>query len=341
MERLESAYFLWMVMIVPLLVIIHALNSAWRRRIKQRLGGEKSLAVLMPDRSEGRKVIKLLLVSLAISALAIALANPQSGSSIETMEREGIDVVFALDVSRSMLAEDSPPDRLSLAKQVVSATLDEMGSNRIGLIGYAGQAIPQLPLTTDLASARLFLDNMDTEMVGVQGTAIADALELAVNMFDYEVDHSRAIVLLTDGEDHEGNLEGILKECEELDIHIYTLGVGTERGGPIPIKDNYGRRLGYKEDKDGNKVITQLNKEALKGMASATRGKYLDVISSKRTVRDLLSHFQQLDTSEFESQMYTDYEDQYYWFVGLALFFILLDTFLLERKTRWLERWLQ
>ena len=338
MERIELPQYLLLLSAIPLLLLAMAYAQWWKKRARAKMGLKTAFEVLAPQVSRRRNIFKGVIALLILGLMAIAIANPQSGSKVETMKREGIDLLFAIDVSNSMLAEDVSPNRISRARQFVSECLDRLGGDRVGLIVYAGEAQPQLPITSDLAAARLFLSQVNTDLVSSQGTAFNEALDLAVTMFGEESLHSKALIFISDGEDHEGDFNTSLQAATEKGIRIFSLGIGEERGGPIPIRDSYGRSLGFKEDASGNKVITKLNVDFLKSLAESGGGVYLQSKDNKKTVGALLDALGELEKTEFESKLYSDYEDQFYWFAGLALLLVLIDVFLIERKTRWLEK---
>ena len=341
MERLEASEYLWLLAAIPVYAALFGAHWFWKKRVLRQIGSRFQLAQLVPRVSKVRPWFKAILVALALVLMAIGIANPQTGSRMETVKRSGIDIIFAIDVSKSMLAEDVRPSRLDRARQLVSACLDALGGDRVGLITYAGDAFPQLPVTTDLAAARLFLDGIGPDQVSAQGTNLSAALDLAAEMYSKEGQHARALVMLTDGEDHEGELDAAIDKAKGLGIKVFTIGLGDPRGGPIPIKDLYGRTTSYKENKAGEKVITKLQASLLQELAASTDGQYFSGVDTRKTIEGLTEAFGAMERSEFESSLYTDYEDQFYWFCGLALLLLLADSLILERKTKWFDRWLQ
>ena len=337
MYELDNPYYLYLLAAVPVVVVLFIAMMAWKRRIRKRFGDTRLLRELAPERSSNKPLLKMVLAVIAIAALSIALVNPKIGSRLETVKREGVDIVFALDVSKSMLAEDIQPNRLAKAKQLISRTLDELVSDRVGIIIYAGQAYPQLPITTDYGAARLFLQSVDTEIIPTQGTAIAEAIELATEYFDDEDQKNRVLVLLSDGEDHEEGYEEATQKAKENGITILTVGIGTAQGAPIPDMRN-GYRIGYKRDEAGEVVVTQLQTDILKKIASQSNGEYVNGSNTRQVVKFLMDTIADMEKKEFESQVFSDYEDQFQWFLGIALLFLVLDTCILERKTQWFKR---
>jgi len=274
---------------------------------------------------------------LAFIFLILALVNPKIGTKMETVTREGVDIVFAIDVSKSMEAEDVAPNRLEKSKQLVTQIINNLASDRVGIIAYAGSAFPQLPITTDYASAKMFLQAMNTDMVSSQGTAIKEAIELSSTYFNEEDQTSKVLFIISDGEDHEGDIGNVAKEAADKGIRIFTIGVGSLKGGPIPIKRN-GVIQTYKKDQNGETVITKLNEETLKELANDANGEYIQGNVTNTVLEKVTESLQNMDKTEFEAKQFADYQSQFQWFLGLAILLILLDVFLLERKTRWIKR---
>jgi Ca-activated chloride channel family protein len=273
---------------------------------------------------------------LALAGVIIALVNPKIGTRTETVKREGVDIVFAIDVSKSMLAEDVAPSRLEKSKQMVSQIINSLGSDRIGIIGYAGSAYPVLPITTDYSVAKMFLQNMNTDMVSSQGTAISDAINLAGTFFD-NPQTSKLLILLSDGEDHGEGSEEAAAEAQKKGIKIITIGMGTEKGEPIPLKVN-GKIESYKKDNQGETVITKLYPDALKTIAERTKGGYVYGGSSREVTDYVKNALEHIEKSEFESKEVALYESQFQWFLGGAFLLLFLELFLLERKTGWITK---
>ena len=269
--------------------------------------------------------------------LTIALVNPKIGTKMETVRSEGVDIVFAVDVSKSMLAEDIAPNRLEKSKQLVTQILNNLASDRVGIIAYAGKAFPQLPITTDYAAAKMFLQNMNTDMLSSQGTAINEAIQLAKTYYDDEEQTNKILIIISDGEDHGKNALDVAESAGEEGIRIFTIGVGKPNGGPIPIKKN-GVVLNYKKDNEGETVITKLDEATLKGIAEEANGVYINGSSTNEVVDTIKELLEQMDKKEFESKQIADFKDQFQWFLGFAIFLLFLDILFLERKTAWLKR---
>ena len=305
--------------------------------MQNRFADKELLKKLSPNRSTFKSVLKIVVVSLALACLVVALVNPKIGTKLETVKREGVDVVFAIDVSKSMLAEDIAPNRLDKAKQLVTQIINNLASDRIGIIGYAGSAFPQLPITTDYGSGKMFLQAMNTDMTSSQGTAINEAIELAKKYYDDEEQTNRVLFIISDGEDHEGNVASIAEEAANEGIKIFTIGVGTEKGGPIPLKQN-GIVQRYKKDSQGETVITKLNPTILQEIAEEANGTYIDGSNTKSVVDQVTEILQNMDKTEFEAKQFADFKDQFQWFLGAGLLLLFLDIFFLERKTSWLKK---
>ena len=337
MYQLAQPQYFYFLLLIPVVLVVYFAYLLWRRRARQAFGDLQMLQKLSPERSKSKPVVKLVLYLLIIAALSMALVNPQIGTRLETVKRKGVDIVFALDVSKSMLSEDMAPNRLEKAKQIVSKTLDQLVSDRVGLIVYAGQAYPMVPITTDYGATRMFLQNTDTELLSSQGTAISDAIELASSYYNEKDQKNRLLVILSDGEDHEEGIDDAIEDARENGINIYTIGVGTEKGGPIPIKRN-GYNQGYKTDENDDVVITKLNRTLLEELAREGEGKYFPGRSTRTAVEGLMSEIETMEKKEFEAKMFADYKDQFQWLLGVALVLMVLDMLILERKTQWFKK---
>ncbi len=337
MYQLEQPIYFYILFAIPVIVVLFLLVLVWKKTVQKRFVDKELLKKLSPNRSLFKSILKVLVLCLAIACLSFALVNPKIGTKLETVKREGVDIVFALDVSKSMLAEDIAPNRLEKAKQLITQIINSLSGDRVGIIGYAGSAFPQVPITTDFSSAKLFLSGMNTDMVSSQGTAINQAIEMATTFYDDEGQTNRVLFIVSDGEDHGGNITQIAEEAREKGIRIFTIGVGTVEGGPIPIKEN-GVLQYYKRDQNNEQVITRLGEETLKEIAKTTNGEYIDGSNTKAVVDRVKVILGGMDKKEFEAKQFTDFKDQFQWFLAGALFLLVLDVFLLERKTAWLEK---
>ena len=335
--QLEEKVWFWILLVIPVIILLFAILQFWKYRTQKRFANPKLLKRLSPNQSLFKSILKIVVLSLVIACFAIALVNPKIGTKLETVKRQGVDIVFAVDVSKSMLAEDVAPNRLEKSKQLVTQIINNLGSDRVGIIAYAGKAFPQLPITTDYASAKMFLNNMNTDMLSSQGTAINEAIKLAKTYFDDEEQTNRVLIIISDGEDHSDVASSIAEEASEEGIRIYTIGVGDVKGGRIPIKRN-GVLLNYKKDNQGETVITKLNEETLKDIAEEANGAYINGNNTADVIKEIKDILNKMDKTEFEAKEFADYKDQFQWFLGFGVFFLFLDIFFLERKTGWLKR---
>lgn len=330
----NQKYFLLLV-VVALLVLLFVANMLWKKKQQHRFANAKALKALVPNQSKNKPIIKAAIYLFALTLIVIGLVNPKIGTRIETVKRQGIDIVFILDVSKSMLAEDMAPSRLTKTKQLVSQIINTLGSDRVGIVGYAASAFPMLPITTDYYAAKMYLQSMNTDMVSSQGTDFEDAIRVGSNYFD-NPKTSKLMILISDGEDHGEDMQDAVEIAKEKDIKIITIGVGTEKGGPIPIRSSRG--LEYKKDWNGEQVITKMNPETLKFIASQTGGNYYYGANTQEVVQLLKKNLEQIEKTDFESQQIAEFQSQFQWFLGFALLLLFFDLFILERKTKWMER---
>jgi Ca-activated chloride channel family protein len=336
MYQLEQPIYFYMLFALPAIIAMYLLVALWKKRAQRSFANPTLLDALSPSQSIFKGALKLVLALLVMACLSFALVNPKIGTKLETVKREGVDVVFALDVSTSMLAEDIAPNRLEKSKQLVRQIINTLAGDRIGIIGYAGSAFPQVPITTDFSSARLFLSGMNTNMVSSQGTAMTQAIEMAETYYNDIEQKNRVLFLISDGEDHQGDYANIAAQATKKGIKIYTIGVGTPGGAKIPIKRG-GVVQSYKRDQNNQEVITKLNKETLQEIAEAANGKYLDGTNTKELVEQVQNILAGMDKKEFDAKQFSDFKDQFQWFLAGALLFLLLDVLLLERKTKWIN----
>jgi Ca-activated chloride channel family protein len=296
------------------------------------LGDLPLLKALMPDLSRWRVLVKFILCLLALIVLIITLARPQMGLKTVSEERRGIEVMVALDVSNSMLAEDVSPNRLEKAKMLISRMADKMSNDKIGLIVFAGDAFIQLPITSDFVSAKMFLDAISPEMVGTQGTNIGEAIRLAMNSFTTQEGVTRAVMVLTDGEDHEGDAESMAAEVAKAGMHLYMLGIGSEKGAKIPYNG------GFLKDNSGNEVVTMVNTSMCEQLASLGKGAYIHVDNSSVAQDQLLYEINKLEKQNLGATSYSEYNEQFMWFAWLALLLLVFDTLILEKRNPWFSR---
>jgi Ca-activated chloride channel family protein len=332
-ENIELFYAL---LLLPLLLLLLVYFGKWRQKARQRFGEASLIASLLPEYSKKKLVFKQLFFLLGFFFLIIALVNPQIGSKLKVLKRKGVDMVVAIDVSKSMLARDVQPNRLTKSKLMVSKLIDALKTDRLGLIVYAGKAYPQLPVTTDYAAAKMFLKTVDTDIVPTQGTAIGDAISMAVDYLESGASKNQLLYIISDGEDHEDGVDEALKIAVEKGIKINTIGVGLKKGGPIPIN---GSSSDFKKDKDDAVVITKLNDKLLKEIALKGGGTYLELNNIQGAVDYIMDTISASEKSDFESKRYADYEDQFQWFLALALFFFIVETVVPDTKTKWIRKY--
>lgn len=327
MIQFAQIEYLALIMIIPFLFIFHGLYRRSRRKRLERFGDLKLITPLMPHVSKARGWIKITLYSFAIFFFAVGLSRPQLGARLKEVETRGVEIMIALDVSNSMLAEDYSPNRLERAKLAISRLVDKLREDRIGLIVFAGKSFVQLPITADYVSAKIFLNSITTNSVPVQGTAIGDAINTAIKGFSLESQNSRAIVIITDGENHEDDPVAAAKSALDLGIPVYTIGIGTEGGKPIPAGN--GELL---KDKEGNIVVTKLDEAVLSAVAEAGGGAYLKAGNSDFGLEAIVDKIHNMDKQNYKSVVFEDFDEQYMYFFAIALFFLLLEFLVGERK---------
>lgn len=334
MFRFETPEYLYLLLLLPALAVAHYLWAFRKRRNLRKYGDPALLKLFMPDVSRLRTELKFCFLQLSLLFLIIALARPQYGTRVDTRKRSGIEAIIAMDVSNSMLAEDVRPNRLEKAKMMVSNLVDNMTDDKIGLIVYAGQAFVQLPITSDYVSAKMFLETISPSMIEMQGTDIATAISLASNSFTSQEGVSRAIFVITDGEDNEGGAVEAAKAAAQKGIHVYMLGVGEPGGAPIPIPGT-GQ---YIIDNEGNTVISRLNEDMCREIANAGNGNYIYVDNSSSAQKKLDKYVENLGRVEMESSIFSEYDEQFQSFLLMSVLFLVLDVLLLGRKNHVLQR---
>ena len=320
------AHFLWLLLLVPAVLLGYALLCRLFRERIRRFGDETLVRALMPSRSSAKGWWRTVFFCLGFACFSVGLARPLLGAKLVERETRGAEIMICLDVSNSMLAQDYSPDRLSRAKLAISRIVDKLQGDRIGLIIFAGSSFVQLPITTDYVSAKMFLGNIDTRSVPVQGTAIGDAILTAARSFSAQSEKSRAIIVITDGENHEDDPVDAAKQVAETGIRVYTVGVGSLRGQPIP-KDG-----DLMKDKDGNIVVTRLDEETLKRIASVAGGAYVHAGNEEFGLNPILDEIRKLEDERFNSVVFEEYDEQYMYFFAAALIFFVLELLIGERR---------
>lgn len=337
MFRFEHIEYLYALMLIPFFSILFVLYMIWKNRAVKRFGDWDVIARLMPHQSKNKLIFKFIILMLALGVLIIAIANPQIGSKMEKVQRKGADLMIALDVSNSMLSEDIRPDRLTRAVQGITKLVDRLEGDRIGIVVFAGKAYVQLPITTDYAAAKMFLSTISTQMVPSQGTAIGDAIELSVKSFS-EDERSKAIIIITDGENHEGDVMEAAKIATDKGIKIFTIGMGSPEGSPIPLVDQFGRQTGYKTDRSGQVIVTKLDETTLQQLASAGNGIYVRASTGQDGLSRILEEINALEKQDIETKMFSEYEGRFQYFIALGLLFLILEFLIPERKSKWTDK---
>ena len=337
MYQLDSPYYLYLLIIIPILLMINIIYMVWRKKTQENFSSRELLEKLSPNRSNFKIKLKMLFEILTIFLLIIALVNPKIGTELKTVKREGVDIVFALDISKSMLAEDVAPNRLQKSKRLISEIINSLGSDRVGILVYAEQAVPQVPLTTDFASVKNFLRMIDTDILSSQGTSIDSAINLSINYFDKDSDTNRVLIILSDGEDHDDISQKIVESIPAEGINLLTVGIGNDNGSTIPLRIN-GIIDSYKKDNNGQVVITKRNSEILQKLAKGSNGIYLDGNDTEMVLDNIKTKLNEIDKTEFETNKFVDYRQRFQFFLSLSLFFIIADVFLFETKTKWIQK---
>jgi Ca-activated chloride channel homolog len=337
MFKFEHTIYFYAFSALPLMALLLIWYFVSRRNKLRRMGEAKLIKELIPYSSSRKRIIKAILFLTGFSSLILALCNLQTGSKLTEVKREGADIMVCIDVSNSMLAQDLLPNRLTRAKYALEKMIDLLEGDRLGLVIFAGEAYVQLPITTDYSAAKLFLDAIGPGMVPVQGTNMADAINKASESFSTDEGKNKAIILITDGENHEPEAIEAADEAAKKGIMINTIGIGSLNGVPIPMIEN-GVVKGYRKDKDGQTVVTKINAELLKTIAAKGNGVYVQASQADVGLSAVQDKINELDKTQLESKMYTDYEDQFQWFLALALVLFFIEFLISERVSEWFKK---
>ena len=337
MYQIEENIYFYLILVIPLMILGNLFLKKWRKKKQSEFFNKEIFRNLSPLYSDFKSGFKVFLLSISLFMISMGLVNPKIGTQLKTVKREGVDIVFAIDVSKSMLAEDIAPSRLEKAKRLASEIINNLGSDRVGIIAYAATAIPVLPITSDYSTARMFLQSLNSDMLSSQGTAVNQAINLSKDFFDDENQTNRVLCLLSDGEDHEFSDQDFSEITEGNGITIFSIGLGSSKGAPIPIRSN-GIIESYKKNQDGDVVITKLMPNLLKELSKSNDGFYMKGDNTEAVVDKIISKLKQMDKKEFESKQFVAYKDQFQWFIGFALFFLCLEIFVFAKKTIWLEK---
>lgn len=331
MIRFAHIQFLWALALVPAAVLLYLYVARWKRKAVASLGDKHVVKLMMPEVSFSRPLLKFILFIIAYASLVLALADPQIGSKMEDVKRKGSDLMILLDVSNSMLSHDLSPSRLESAKRAIAQMIDNLHDDRIGIIVFAGQAYVQLPVTTDYSAAKLFLNTINTNMVPVQGTAIGAAIDLGMQSFDFKDGTSKAMIIITDGENHEDDAVAATKAARDKDVVVSVIGEGSEEGSPIPILVN-GKESGFHTDSLGKTVISKLDENMCKEIADAGNGVYVRATNANSGLGIVLDQVGKMQKKQYESKTFKDFEDRFQIFLALALILLLVEFFLSNRK---------
>lgn len=328
MFRFGEPLYLYLFLVLPFLVVFYLYSNYRRRKRIRRYGDPELLARLMPDVSKYRPDIKFWLLFAALVMVIFMLARPQFGSKMETVKRQGVETVVALDISNSMLAQDVTPSRLDKSKKLVSRLVETFNNDKVAMIVFAGEAFTQLPITSDYVSAKMFLETISPAMITTQGTDIKQAIDLAMKSFTPNQDVSKAIFVITDGEDNEGGAAEMAKAAADKGIKVYVLGVGSPQGAPIPVSG----RSDYMVDNEGNVVVSKLNEQMCREIAAAGNGAYIYVDNSSSAQEELSGYVDKLAKKDMESVIYSEYDEQFQAVALLALLLLVVDLVIMERK---------
>lgn len=339
----EHIKLLWLLCVIPLIVVVFYLKKRRQSRLLDAFSSPGMMARLQPDASRRRPFIKMVLICLGVGFLIVALANPQRGSVLAEGEQRGIDMAVCIDVSNSMMAQDMKPSRMERCKQVVQNLIGKLGGDRISLIIFAGHAYIEMPLTNDYSSAKMFLDQIGTDLISQQGTAIGDAIAKGMATLGYNEDEdddepqwepnkSRAIIVISDGENHEDDALKAAKEAADQGVMVCTIGIGSPEGSKIPVVDRSGKVVDFRKDQEGNEVVTCLNEQMLRDIANAGNGVYTHAGKGNSAVDETLKQLAKLNSQKFGAAQFASYKSQYQYPLAAGLFFLLLEVFIFERR---------
>jgi len=328
MIHFAQAQYLFLILLIPFFFLVQALVLKLRKRRLRRFGDEALVNALMPSYSKAKTWLRLSLFSIGFFFFIIGISRPQIGAKLKEHETKGAEIMIVLDVSNSMLAQDYSPNRLDRAKLAISRIVDKLRDDRIGLIVFAGNSFVQLPVTTDYVSAKMFLNSITTESVPVQGTAIGDAINTAMRSFSAQSEKSRAIIVITDGENHEDDPVAAAKQAAEMGVRVFTIGVGSPEGKPIPVN---GELL---KDKDGEIVVTRLDESVLQEVAEAGNGVYVRAGNSEFGLNPVIDDIRKMDDEKYSSIVFEEYDEQFMYFLGIALFFFVLEMLIGDRRSK-------
>ena len=328
MIQFASAQYLMLLLLIPVFFLVFAVVMKLRQRRIRKFGDEALVRQLMPSYAKGKAWVRLSLFAMGFFFFVIGLSRPQIGAKLKEHETKGAEIMIVLDVSNSMLAEDYSPNRLERAKLAISRLVDKLRDDRIGLIVFAGNSFVQLPITTDYVSAKMFLNSISTESVPVQGTAIGEAINTAIRGFSAQSEKSRAVIVITDGENHEDDPVAAAKQAAEIGVRVFAIGVGSPEGKPIPMD---GELL---KDKEGNIVVTRLDEKVLKDVAYAGNGVYVRAGNSEFGLNPIIDDIRKMEDEKYSSIVFEEYDEQFMYFLAIAFFFFVLEMLVGDRRSK-------
>ena len=336
--KFEHTYYLFGLSAIAVFILLFIFQRLWKKKAYKKFGEASVISQLMPDVSKARPLLKFIALMLALAFIIFAIAMPQTGSKLDKTKRKGVELMILLDVSNSMLAQDIKPSRLERAKQALNKLIDKLENDKIGLIVFAGKPYTQLPITTDFAAAKMFLSTVSTDIVPEQGTAIGAAIQTAVQSFSAnDKTKNKAIIIISDGENHEDDAVEAAKAAVDNGIYVHTIGMGLAEGAPIPEYKN-GVNIGYKQDRQGNTVVTKLNEEMMQEIATAGKGIYIRANNTEVGLNKIMDEIDKMQKKEFDAKIFSDYENQFQYFIAFALLFMIAEIFIFERRSKWFRK---
>ncbi|MDD8017374.1 MAG: VWA domain-containing protein [Bacteroidota bacterium] len=339
MFRFAHPEYLYWLVVIPVLLILYAYVRSQVKQAKAQFSSFELFERLTEAHSTRKGVVKATLILFAFAFLILGLANPQVGSRMEDVKQEGIDIFIALDVSKSMLAEDVKPNRLEKAKYEIGTLISRLAGDRIGMIVFSGEAYTQFPLTIDYSAANLLLDIVDVESVPDPGTAIGSSIAQAMKSFNFEQPGTKVLVIITDGENNSGDAIEQAKEAAEKGVLIYTIGMGSSAGAPIPVRNASGQQVDFKRDRSGNVVLTKLDEVSLQEIASIGKGKYYRSTNSQDELDAIYKDINALQKREIGAKQFTEFDDKFQYFLFAAMVLLLIEIILSDKKTKWLAKY--
>jgi Ca-activated chloride channel family protein len=337
MLRFAHTHLLWALLLVPLLIVVFMIVRRWKKKALAAFGDRAIIGRIMPEVSFSRPTLKFIFFIVAYAMLIIGLADPQIGTRTEETKRKGADIMILLDVSNSMLSQDFAPNRLENAKRSIAQLLDHLHDDRIGIIVFAGEAYVQLPVTTDYSAAKLFLNTINTNIVPVQGTAIGAAIDMGMKSFDFKDGTAKAMILMTDGENHEDDAVVAAENAHDKAVAIHVIGFGSPQGAPIPIYDN-GKQIGFHTDSAGHTVISKLSEDMCKEIATAGHGVYIRATNANSGLGIVMDQIGKMQQKTYDTKQFKDFEDRFQFFIAIALLLLAAEFFISNRKSLRLSR---